>query len=103
MSGQQPQANRHDFEATLIARVWKDPKFADELRRNPKAVVERELAAVNPGTKLPADATIKVLEETPTTIYLIVPPKPQRVAELSDAELTQIAGGATIWDSYNMC
>ncbi len=91
MSGQ-PQ-DRRDLEVKLIARAWKDPKFADDLRRTPKAVVERELAAMRPGAKLPAGLDIRVVEETPNTIYLVVPRKPQAAAELSEAELAQVAGG----------
>jgi hypothetical protein len=88
-----------DFEAKLVAKAWKDEAFAQELRTDPKAAVERELATVRPGAKLPEGVDVKVVEETPTTLYLVVPPGPRRAesGELSDEELERAAGGFDIW------
>jgi hypothetical protein len=81
---------RRDVEARLIAKAWKDEAFAGELRTDPRAAIARELAV-----DIPADLEIKVLEETPTTLYLVVPPKPPAAAtgELTDDDLEQAAGG----------
>ena len=82
-----------ELEARLIARAWKDPRFAEELRRDPRGVVERELAAMSPGAKLRPDVKITVLEETPDHFYLVVPPKPAAADALSDTDLRQLSGG----------
>ena len=87
-----PTATRRDVEAKLVAAAWKDETFADELRRDPKTAVQREMTKLGLTQTLPADLEIKVLEETPTTLYLVVPQKPRGDA-LSDADLGQAAGG----------
>lgn len=75
----------------IIARAMKDENFRQQLLANPRAVLEREL-----GIALPQDVSVQVYEDTPTTIHLVLPAKPQggAVQELSDAELETIAGGA---------
>jgi hypothetical protein len=86
--------SRKDLEAKLAARAWKDEAFARELRRDPKAALERELAALRPGARLPEGLEVKLLEESPATLYLVLPPRPPAAAgELSDAELEAAAGG----------
>ena len=62
---------RKDLEAQLIARAFKDSAFKQDLLANPKVVVEKEL-----GTKLPEDIEINVLEETKTTLYMVLPSNP---------------------------
>lgn len=85
---------RRDVEARIIARAWKDENFARELRRNPKAAIEQELG------KLPDGIQIEVVEESPTKLYLVLPTKPSKTGELSDAELDKVAGGfsTNTWD-----
>ena len=75
----------------LIARAMKDETFRQQLLANPRAVLEREM-----GITFPQDVSIQVYEDTPTTIHLVLPAKPQgeTMQELSDAELEMVAGGA---------
>jgi len=82
-----------DLTAQLIARAWKDEAFKAELLRDPKAVLGRELAQLAPGATLPEHVELYVLEETPTTRYLVLPPKPMSESgeALSDADLAQVA------------
>jgi hypothetical protein len=96
----QPSLNRRQFEARLIARAWKDPRFAEELRRDPRGVIARELAAARVASGPRPGLEIKVVEETPTTRYLVVPAKPQGAGELSQAELARIRGGGPQNDTY---
>ncbi len=80
---------RKRLEAQLIDRAMKDDTFREELVRDPKGVFAREL-----GITMPATIDVQVLEEGPTTVYLVLPQAPATVgAELSDAELEAVAGG----------
>lgn len=83
----QPQS-RQELESKLIAKAWQDEAFKQELISNPKAVYAREL-----GKQLPENITIRVMEETPDTIYLALPTSPQVSEELSDEALEAVAGG----------
>jgi hypothetical protein len=85
---EQPAPTRRDMEADIIARAMKDEGFARALRADPKAVVEREV-----GGKLPEGIEVRLVEETPDTLYLVLPARPSPGHELSDAELEQVAGG----------
>lgn len=62
---------RQKIEELLIERAMKEEAFRKRLLENPGEVLE-ELT----GTKLPDSVTFQVLEETPTTSYLIIPEKP---------------------------
>lgn len=80
-----------------------DEELRQRLLSDPKGTVEHEL-----GTKLPKGIEIRAVEETPETIYLVLPPKaaasPEE-GELSDRELDAVAGGyyPEPVASYNVC
>src|SRR5262245_29482057 len=78
---------REKVEAELASKAWRDPDFMEELRTNPKAVIAKEY-----GLQLPDSVELKVVEETPGTIYLRIPPNPSDL-ELSDDQLEMVAGG----------
>lgn len=80
--------DRRELESELIVKAWKDEALKQELISNPKAVYAREL-----GQQLPENLTIRVLEETADTIYLVLPKSPQVSEELSDKALEAVAGG----------
>lgn len=69
----------------LILKALKDKKFCEELKKNPKKVLEREFK-----TQLPGNFEIQVLEETENKKYLVLPSMKE---EISEAELQNIAGG----------
>ncbi|HLO48404.1 MAG TPA: NHLP leader peptide family RiPP precursor [Kamptonema sp.] len=89
VTSQPEPMTREELQAKLIAKAWQDESFKQELLSNPTAVVAREMGLDNiPGI------TIEIVEETPTTYYLVLPPKPtDDTEELSDAELESVAGG----------
>jgi hypothetical protein len=81
--------SRRELQARLLDKAWKDEAFRRALIADPKGMLEKEL-----GVPLAADFSLTVLEETPTTRYLVLPPAPTGAAgELSDAELAAVAGG----------
>jgi hypothetical protein len=87
---EQISPTRRDMETDIIARALKDEGFAGELRADPKAVIEREV-----GAKLPEGVEVKLVEETPSTLYLVLPAHPSPGRQLSDEELERVAGGNT--------
>ncbi|MCP4220864.1 MAG: NHLP leader peptide family natural product precursor [bacterium] len=88
---------RKEFERGIIMKAWKDPAFAKALRNDPKGTLEKELAAIDPGFKLPAEMKINVLQEDAKNLYLVVPEHPKDTltgAEFSDDQLESAAGGS---------
>ena len=67
---QQPPVTltRQEQEAQLIFRAWQDDEFKQELLDNPKEIWQQEF----PDTSLDG-INIQILEETITTLYLVVP------------------------------
>ena len=81
---------RQQLEQQLIEKAMKDESFRKQLMENPVAAIEAEI-----GLKIPETVKIKVLEEDPKTVYLVLPqlPNQNNEIELSEAELQRIAGG----------
>jgi hypothetical protein len=79
------------LQEQIVTRAMKDEVFRRELLSNPKAAVESGLAIT-----LPQGANIRVYEDTPDTIHIVLPMKVQsgEPLELSDEDLEQAVGGA---------
>jgi hypothetical protein len=97
-----------DLTAQLIARVWKDEAFKQELLSDPTAVVERELRRLDPELALPEHVQIKVLEESASERYLVLPANPMILVgeELSDSDLDRVAaagGRVYTFDASTSC
>jgi len=70
----------------LVADAWADPELKKRLLKDPaKVFAER-------GMVPPAGKDIKILEETESTWYMVIPEKPAE-GELSEEELEGVAGG----------
>jgi hypothetical protein len=82
-----------DIEQIVINKAMKDEAFKQELFRNPKGVIAKEL-----NVELPAEIEIEVVQQTPQKLYLVLPleVKLQEDAdeELSEEQLEAVAGGA---------
>ena len=78
---------RGEIQDLLTKFSTNNPKYRAALLKNPKAVLEGQL-----NTKLPESITIKAVEETPNTMYVVVPYVPQAGKELSDGALEMVAG-----------
>ena len=86
-------SGRAEMERRLIEKSLEDDDFRQRLIEDPKGTVEQEL-----GTRLPEEVRVVTVEETPDTIYLVLPSTPaagSEGGELSDQELESVAGG---WD-----
>lgn len=80
---------QQNIEGQVIDRAAKDPQFREQLKDDPRGTVSRDF-----GVQVPPDMTVEVLEETPSTVYLVLPAAPvQRGQELSANELEAVAGG----------
>ncbi len=92
MNDKDPAIALREVEARLVGRAWEDEAFKQALLHNPRAAIQNAT-----GLQLPDDINIKVLEETPDTLYLVLPADPlsqeSAEGELSDAALAMVAGG----------
>ena len=83
ISGDQMRASY----AKVVTKAWSDSDFKAKLLANPAAA----LAEV--GVEVPAGITLKAVENTSETFYLIIPPPPAN-DELSEEDLDRIVGGS---------
>jgi len=82
-------AKRAELWQRIVTKATEDEAFRASLLENPKPALEREFDIA-----IPMDADIKVIEETPDTQYIVLPPKVALgQGELSEDELESVAGG----------
>jgi len=55
--------------AEVIARVWREPAFREQLKKNPKQTLTQA------GMTIAASLEVVLLENTPTIIHAVLPPK----------------------------
>jgi|LauGreDrversion4_2_1035121.scaffolds.fasta_scaffold996553_1 hypothetical protein len=79
-------ATLRDHAERIIAKAWADDSFKAQLLADPAAVAAAE------GIAIPAGVKIVVHENKPGELHVVLPAKPS--AELSDAELEGVTGGA---------
>ena len=87
MADETPQRTRETIEMEIAGKAWQDEEFMEALRTDPKAVIAKEY-----GVELPDNVELKVVEESPTELYIRIPTNPADL-ELSDDELESVAGG----------
>jgi hypothetical protein len=82
---------RPAIEAQIVARALHDATFRQALLVDPAGALQHAF-----GMHFPSTMTVQVLEETPTTAYLVLSLDPTPALaerELSDLELMTVAGG----------
>ncbi|SPF39096.1 hypothetical protein SBA4_230002 [Candidatus Sulfopaludibacter sp. SbA4] len=71
----------------VIAKSWTDEDYKQRLMADPRAVLAED------GIEVPADATIRVVDQRPDEWYLFLPPRPK--AEINVSNVTsQVAASA---------
>lgn len=65
---------RQDLAAELIAKAWENERFRQKLLSNPKDA--KDAIAKILGTQIAEDIEIRVVQETPNNLYLVLPVKP---------------------------
>ena len=80
---------RNKKMAKLLAKVWSDETFKKRLLSDSRAVLESEGIIVPPGVE------VKVLEQTDTQLFMVIPIKPEGVAAAVWAEERMAAGYQT--------
>jgi hypothetical protein len=71
----------------LVEQVWADDKLKQRLMDNPATVLQEH------GVEVPAGWEVRVVEPPDKVLYLVLPPKPVDVTELTESQLNGIAGG----------
>ena len=92
---------RSGVERRLVQRSIEDEDFRQKLLDDPKGTLEQELE-----TRLPDDVEVRVVEESPQTIYLVLPGTSLPLdegGELSDRALDAVSGGGTWTDETCEC
>jgi hypothetical protein len=74
MTEQTPKTCK-DLEAEIIAKAWEDERFRQELLSNPKEAITKTL-----GAKLAENLEVRVVQETPNSLYLVLPVKPDNTS-----------------------
>jgi hypothetical protein len=69
----------------VIAKAWREPAFKAKLIADPRATLAEA------GVSIPADVTVRVMEDTATYLHFVLPPKP--TDQLSDEALDKVAAG----------
>jgi hypothetical protein len=82
----------------VITRAVKDVPFRERLLANPMAVLAREYHV-----HLPENVAVRVIEEAPNTLSIVLPPQEEMLQELSDEDLAAAAGGDILILTTRIC
>ena len=76
--------------AELFAACWKDEALKARFMSDPKAVLAEH------GIDVPANMNVNVVENSDNTVHITMPATPTGAADLSDEELSNVAGGTEL-------
>ena len=69
------KGSRKKIETKLIEKALDDAAFREKLTQDPKAAIAQEL-----GIQLPPEIEVKVVQETPEILYIVLPSQPEGFA-----------------------
>jgi hypothetical protein len=76
MKRREKQFSRREFDTRLVQRALTNPQFRKRLVDNPKGVYASEL-----GRQIPDDVVIRVMEESGSLVYIVIPYSSDIVSE----------------------
>ena len=82
--------------AQLFAACWKDEALKARFMSDPKAVLKEH------GLDVPDNLDVKVVENADDCVHITLPAPPAEDAELSDHELSNVAGGMRMRDWFTI-
>lgn len=89
MSAKQTLEQRQDMQAAIIEKAWKDENFKKALLADPTSAIKEAF-----NVEVPEDFSLKVVEEQPKELVLVLPAEPETGGEeLSAEDLKDVAGG----------
>ena len=77
---------RDSIKSKIVEKARKDEGFRASLKSNPRKAIEEAM-----GMKIPGHVQFHVVEESASSLYVVLPENPER--DLSDADLESVAGG----------
>jgi hypothetical protein len=89
--------NFYETRSKVIAKAWKDPSFKQKLLKDPKAALKEM------GCDVPEKVTVKCVEESKSTLTFVLPAAPADASQLSEKELSKVAGGQSSHISFGSC
>lgn len=72
-------SSKLSLQEKLVKKAWEDSAFKNELLSNPKAAIQNELEIV-----IPENIEIRVVEETTSTFYIVLPAAPVDIEDTED-------------------
>lgn len=74
----------------VVAKSWTDPAYKQRLMADPKSVLASE------GIQVPDQANVKVIDQQPNDVHLILPPKPAGDINVTNAASHLSSGYMTL-------
>ena len=95
------KGSRHKIETKLIEKALDDAAFRERLTQDPRGAISKEL-----GIDIPPEIEIKVVQETPEILYIVLPSQPEGFASgraSSTGTITVAHAQLTSCDTQDTC
>lgn len=99
----EPSARWEDVEAHVIAKSLADEDFRRRLVEDPRGTLQAELARFSESARIPESLDIKVIEEQPTTVHIVLPPLPEEAPDERVWETMDLMRPRTRRTCYSRC